>query len=286
MLQNVTDIIIHGGRAHKDEVLALMVALGSMSQTPKVYRKDPSEEELNNPNILIMDVGKQYNPQLLNFDNHQTDGNRDTCGVKMIVDHLGLTGGFELFPWWETVILMDCKGPKAVADSFNINQQDLFKLMSPIEGIFINLFQLEGADGKEVSKGLINLLKIYGVNLINNSKILKNSLDSLNSFTTTRIIKNVETIIFDTSEQLGFDLWRDKHHPNAMISISRNKDRNTQKEDGGWVLYRYEDFPKVDFKKLEGNENIIFAHNNGFLAITKPMNIERAVELASGCISD
>lgn len=66
-------IITHAGQFHADEVLGVALLL-------TIYNKDVSiverkftvtEEELNDPEIFVVDVGKQYDPAKNNFDHHQ-----------------------------------------------------------------------------------------------------------------------------------------------------------------------------------------------------------------------
>lgn len=55
----------------------------------EVERRNPTEEELQNPNILVGDVGMEFNPELNNFDHHQ-DKNLG-CAFELV----GTTGTIE-----------------------------------------------------------------------------------------------------------------------------------------------------------------------------------------------
>ena len=62
-------IVTHPGGAHKDEFLACSVLL---AQTPSsILRREPTEEDLSDPQVLVVDVGGRLEPELGNFDHHQ-----------------------------------------------------------------------------------------------------------------------------------------------------------------------------------------------------------------------
>ena len=71
-------IVVHGGRAHLDDVMACALAMcrkGPASQddgiqeilakewiTTPIYRRDPTPDELADPTILVLDVGRKLEP--------------------------------------------------------------------------------------------------------------------------------------------------------------------------------------------------------------------------------
>lgn len=79
----IEKIITHGGIFHCDEVLAVALLISKFGDIPIVrkYANEISEEEFNNPNILILDVGRRYEPNLGNFDHHQDANLMATCGL-------------------------------------------------------------------------------------------------------------------------------------------------------------------------------------------------------------
>jgi len=62
-------IITHPGSAHKDDFLACSV-LVHLHEVP-ILRREPTEEDLNDPGICVVDVGGRHEPELKNFDHHQ-----------------------------------------------------------------------------------------------------------------------------------------------------------------------------------------------------------------------
>ena len=83
-------IVTHPGQAHRDEFLAccLLIAAG---EADCVERRDPTDGDLHNPLVIVLDQGKEHDPAMLNFDHHQLP--RDaapTCSVTLILDYLDI----------------------------------------------------------------------------------------------------------------------------------------------------------------------------------------------------
>lgn len=70
ILDAVKEIVTHPGKFHADELFAVAY-LREAGCTAPVSRRVPTPEDLANPRVLIVDVGGQYDPYLLNFDHHQ-----------------------------------------------------------------------------------------------------------------------------------------------------------------------------------------------------------------------
>lgn len=66
-----TKIITHSGQFHADEVLAiaLLRLIGCEAPIERTYT--PTPEDFADSRVFVLDVGKQYDPKLGNFDHHQ-----------------------------------------------------------------------------------------------------------------------------------------------------------------------------------------------------------------------
>jgi uncharacterized UPF0160 family protein len=62
-------VIVHGGKFHADDVMAC--AIISHLTNVVIERRNPTENELNDSSILVLDCGRTYEPLLNNFDHHQ-----------------------------------------------------------------------------------------------------------------------------------------------------------------------------------------------------------------------
>ena len=56
----IKTIITHPGGAHKDDFLACAVLLSKFPVS--IFRCDPTEEELADPEIAVVDIGHHHDP--------------------------------------------------------------------------------------------------------------------------------------------------------------------------------------------------------------------------------
>lgn len=72
-LNQIEKIVTHSGIFHADEVLAIafLYSQGLKLNFPIDRKNEVDEDELNDPHIAVIDVGKHYDPQKNNFDHHQ-----------------------------------------------------------------------------------------------------------------------------------------------------------------------------------------------------------------------
>jgi len=63
--------ITHAGIFHADDVFAAAYLMLHKNTEIKIIRRDPTPEELTNPNVIVFDIGGQFNTGLNNFDHHQ-----------------------------------------------------------------------------------------------------------------------------------------------------------------------------------------------------------------------
>ncbi len=62
----VRTILTHPGGAHKDDVLAVCI-LAARHGCP-IVRREPTPQELDDPEVAIVDIGGVHDPARLNFD--------------------------------------------------------------------------------------------------------------------------------------------------------------------------------------------------------------------------
>ena len=64
----VHTIVTHPGGAHKDDLLAVCV-LAALHGCP-IVRREPTPEELDDPQVAVVDIGGIHDPARSNFDHH------------------------------------------------------------------------------------------------------------------------------------------------------------------------------------------------------------------------
>lgn len=87
----IKEVVTHAGYFHADEVLSIAFLLGTgliSRDTPITRTNRPIEGMLSNNRVCVLDIGGDYNPELLNFDHHQ---NKDLPATDMLVlEHFGI----------------------------------------------------------------------------------------------------------------------------------------------------------------------------------------------------
>lgn len=83
----IKKIVVHPGRYQADEVLGVVemkIIFPHLKDIP-VIRTRPTEEDLNDPGVLVIDCGERYQPELNNFDHHQ---NKElSCSARLLWEY-------------------------------------------------------------------------------------------------------------------------------------------------------------------------------------------------------
>jgi hypothetical protein len=282
-------IIVHGGQAHRDEVVAVSLILVYATldgNDVQVFRRDPTPEELDDPEAWVVDVGMRHEPQLHNFDHHQLP--RDaapTCAMSLVAEHLGLDGLLSRRPWYRPTVVLDAKGPFALAAEMKLPPSAVSDLWSPVEQALVGLFE-EAAGTRPVDAQLVNLLRRVGAELIEEARTFTADLDEVRASTVTARVGGVAVMITTelVSPPVAAALRREisAEKPGAgPIGIGVSWDDRGQ----GFTLYRFEDDPRVDLNLLGWDPRITFAHVGGFVAKTATrLPVAEVIDLLEGAI--
>lgn len=272
--------ITHPGAAHRDEFLALclLIAAGRIS---RIERRDPTVDELENPDVYCIDVGLQHEPGKLNFDHHQFS--RDaapTCSITLVLQHLGIDPNLarQIWGWLAFSESLDSKGPFATASSMGMTPDALFATVSPIETSVLRWFESEvivsqyetfsSFHGDALDDGgLWRLMRMIG----------KEKLDYLNEVQArlTRLASETSQVTIQGLNVLDATCVPRTENPTLALEIFCKGLSNTpavtvtcDDRGEGVCLFRRNDHPRVDFSRLEGE--VLFAHKGGFVAKTHP----------------
>ena len=244
-------IITHPGSAHFDDVTAVSLVLAVYEKTDfHIERREPTLEELEDPNSWVIDIGNRHEPEKHNFDHHQSLD--CPASFVLIATYLGLTERLSIMPWWDFKDEVDRFGSRNTSTKFNAGD-DLIN-QNPVED------WLAACYASDIEKA-IPLLRSFGKYLIEEAEKLKNQIEVLRN--STRLdISGVLAVISETRETIGMEEFRrlENNPPDIVIS----KDRR----DDGWRIFRYEGTP-VDLRMIAGDKRVSFAHKSGFLAKTR-----------------
>ena len=251
----IKKIITHPGQAHLDEFLACCVAL-AQHENAEIVRREPSEEELADRSILVLDVGGQYDPLKNNFDHHHNASLPCafvlyfTAAMNCSVEDL-----FEVFRWAENLNLRDTQGFPAVARKYNLAPAQLQEFGSPIDGIILSMF----ADKDMISpqNALHLIMREIGFNLIGAFK--KFRADEKQCW-----IHHEDGIrIVVTKKKKNIAKFAVARKAGAAVVIAPNE------RGEGFTITRVDDHPMIDCKRLEQYmpSPVSFIHQTGFLAV-------------------
>lgn len=135
-------IVTHPGKAHRDDMLSVAVLTCVYSNAP-VYRRRPTEADLDDKEVIVVDCGGRYEPELHNFDHHQLPDHAAMCTLSLILNWIGVYDAAHALPWLRTLELMDTAGPAAVEEYYgasSFREQILPLMASPADEFLISEF--------------------------------------------------------------------------------------------------------------------------------------------------
>ena len=75
----VHTIVTHPGGSHKDDLLAACV-LASLHGCP-IVRREPTQADLDDPEVAVVDIGGVHDPARSNFDHHHFPREHPPCPI-------------------------------------------------------------------------------------------------------------------------------------------------------------------------------------------------------------
>lgn len=283
---NFKSIVVHAGQAHNDDVVAISLAL-ALEGDCKVYRRDPTTEELEDPTVLVLDVGGRLDAATNCYDHHQLD--RDAapaCAASLYLAarHPELLEKFRRFTkWFSAMEFIDSKGPFAYAKAQGLSEFP-FGLVGALEAPLKELIE-EGAQcvDDELAPHLRKLLLAIGNSHIKFVTTKANQMAYLEKEAVIIHIGDLVGVKYDSTESGALQQFRDELLKTKGVKLSFSVVHDDR--GPGSCLYRFNDDPRLDFSRLEGREGIVFAHKGGFIAKTDHRLSERGVyNLVLDCI--
>ncbi len=284
-----TTILTHPGSAHKDEFLACCVLLAS-APSP-IVRREPTDADLADPAIAVVDVGHRHEPALNNFDHHQLpDDAAPTCALSLVLQYLGLYTDARAFcDWLEPAEWFDCRGPNATAKWLGVERPVINQLSSPIDGTLLRRFA--AATRHQAGEPLWEIMRLVGADLLEYLRTLRARLTfigehaevwSLEGLTLSAENSQVPAVIFlprtdplPEDPSAGLDRYIQEQGLNDRVVATIAPDRRS----GGYGLSRHRDHPRLDFTRIKAEPDVHFAHLRGFVAKTSATDPQRLRQL-------
>lgn len=279
----IKTIITHPGGAHKDDFLACSVLLSN--HPVSIFRRDPTEQELEDPEVAVVDIGHQHDPELNNFDHHQLPRDHEpTCALSLVLQKFEIYEDTKEFcSWLETTEWFDCRGPHDTAEWLGVDREAMAKLNSPLD---VTMFQAF-AKQKELHPGepVWEVMKMMGTDLVQYVTGLRgriNQVAKIEEFWDLGQGEDMIKVAFvprtepEVEEASGGLAWRIKELglEEEVVAMVYPDSRG-----GGYGMRRYDDNLALDFSQLSEQPDVHFTHNRGFIAKTSTTEVSRLKEL-------
>ncbi|MBT8037093.1 MAG: MYG1 family protein [Verrucomicrobiae bacterium] len=286
---SIHTILTHPGGAHKDDFIAcsIMVARHPVA----IVRREPTKQELDDADVCVLDVGDRHEPEKNNFDHHQFP--RDytpTCAISLVLKHLGLYEDARLFcDWLEPAEWFDTRGPNKTAEWLGVSRDIVGKLNSPIDMSMLRRFaQVSPTEMLQAGDPVYELMRMIGQDLIDYLHGVREKIDFVAAHVerweisagaqtfSTLFLPRTETGIDDASGGLArYILVNELAQEIAAIVYPDSRGH-------GFGLARFNDHPKLDFTRIEADDDVHFAHNSGFLCKTSATDPARLMAILAG----
>ncbi|MCP5537025.1 MAG: MYG1 family protein [Akkermansiaceae bacterium] len=289
---SIHTIITHPGGAHKDDFLAcsIMVALHGAP----IVRREPSDDELNDAHVCVIDTGDRHEPECNNFDHHQFPRDHTpTCALSLVLKHLGLYDDARLFcDWLEPAEWFDCRGPNKTAEWLGVGRDVIGKLGSPIDISMLTRFaRVSPSDQLQAGDPVYELMRFIGEDLLDYLKGVREKIDfvarHVERWTITAGGETFEALFLPRTET-GID---DSSGGLARYILVNGLDQEIaaiiypDSRGEGFGLARFNDHPQLDFTRIGSAGDVHFAHNSGFLCKTSATGPDRLKEILAGAWS-
>ena len=282
----IDTILTHPGGAHKDDFLACSLMI-SLHGAP-VVRREPTEEELADPRVCVLDVGDRHEPENNNFDHHQFSRDHvPTCALTLVLQHLGIYEDARMFcDWLEPAEWFDTRGPKKTAEWLGVERDIISKLNSPIDMSMLRRF----ACSKSLASGepVYELMRMIGDDLLSYLKGVRARIDYVAAHAQRWEITSGDDTFSALFLPRAANAIDDASSGLARYILVNNLDQEVaaivylDSRGEGFGLARFNDHPNLDFTRIKEDADVHFAHNSGFLAKTTATEEVRLKEILAG----
>lgn len=275
----LSKIITHPGGAHKDDFIACAVLL---TQAPvAIERRDPTDSELSDPAIAVVDIGHEHSDTLSNFDHHQFARDHvPTCALSLVLQHLGIyEDAREFCSWLEVAEWFDCRGPVDTAEWLGIDRDTLGQLNSPLDITILRRFASQTLH--KPGEPIWEIMRMIGQDLVDYVTSLRERLDFVATHAEVWELDGFKALFMPRTEPMPDEASSGLgYHVEALgleeeiLALVYPDSRGS-----GYGMRRFNDDPRMEFTQIEAEEDVHFAHARGFIAKTSSADVARLKEL-------
>ena len=268
-------IITHPGGAHKDDFLACAVLL---TQAPvAIERRDPTESDLADPNIAVIDIGLEYSDTRLNFDHHQFPRDHvPTCALSLVLQHLGIyEDAREFCSWLEVAEWFDCRGPVDTAQWLGIERDTLGQLNSPLDITILRRFASQTLH--QPGEPIWEIMRMIGQDLVDYVTNLRARLDFVAEHAEVWELEGFKALFMPRTEPLPDDASSGLGYHVEALGLAKEVLTLVYPDSRGpgYGMRRFNDDTRMEFTQIEGEADVHFAHARGFIAKTTCADVAR-----------
>ena len=272
-------ILTHPGGAHKDDLLAVCVLIAQYGAP--VVRRVPTEAELADPRVAVIDIGGVHDPVHSNFDHHHFPREHaPTCALSLVLQHLGLyEDALRFCDWLEPAEWFDSRGAKKTAAWLGVPRRAISQLNSPIDMTLLRRFarKTELAPGDPV----YDFMRLVGQDLLEFLRVARERIAFVTKHAQRWTLSHsggpIEAVFLPRTDT-GADepstalrnFIRAEGLEQTVAAIVYPDRRGT-----GYGIGRYEDHPCLDFSRVEDQPDVHFAHKSGFMCKTTATDPKR-----------
>ena len=262
-LARVRKIVVHGGKAHMDDIMACAMAFSfGVPHDAPIERRNPKPEDLDDLTTLVLDVGGVHDPARLDFDHHQRSREDEPkCAYRLFAEWLGVDEEMRrLCPWYSAWNDIDVLGPYQTAARLGAPSGALAGFVSnPLGDWVIRRFVDDPTLRRKLTITLANELDLTRRCWLEMGPKVK-------------LLEIASLPVADFTECLAEEIsrcseaWAHEHHPACLLL------RDSRGE--GYTLLRHDDDPRLDFSRCAGKPYTLFAHPGGFTLKTRTKDVD------------
>lgn len=283
-------VVTHPGGAHKDDLIATCVLI-AIHGCP-VARREPTAEDLADPTVAVVDIGGSHDAALGNFDHHQFPREHPpTCALSLVLDALGLyEDALQFCDWLEPAEWFDSRGPKKTAEWLGVPRAAIGRLNSPVDMTLLRRFAAQSVHTP--ADPLYGFMRMVGEDLLAYLRGVREDIAFVDAHSERWSVStgagSIETIFLPRGAaerpepSSGVARFIRASGIEAEIGAMVYPDRRA----GGYGISRYEDDPRLDFSRVNGEADVHFAHKSGFMCKTSATDPERLRELIAAAVRD
>ena len=282
----IQTIVTHPGGAHKDDFLACSIL--AHLHGAAIQRREPTDEDLANAAICVVDVGGVHDAELNNFDHHQFPRNSPPlCALSLVLQDMGLyEDALSFCAWLRPAEWLDTLGPDETAKLMGIPRQAFSDLNSPIDVTLLNRFA--GHTELAPNDVIYQVMCMIGEDIVKYVRSLRQRLNFLKQHSQWWTIAAdgsdsdpIQALFLEQNEVIANDPSFGLY---AFIAEQGKEDDvhalvYPDRRGNGYGLTRYEDCSRLNFSKIENQDDVRFAHKRGFVAKVEATDPARLKEL-------